>query len=65
MMEQVSTFSLKMKRPFHAIRAAKLWNSFPVGGGGGKKRERAPRQSPIAPQRDEMSLRMTVRDRTQ
>lgn len=35
--EQVSTFSLKTKSPFHAIRAAKLWNSFPVGGSGGKR----------------------------
>lgn len=35
--EQVSTFSMKMKSPFHAIRAAKLWNSFPVGGSGGKR----------------------------
>jgi len=35
--EQVSTFSMKMKSLFHAIRAAKLWNSFPVGGSGGKR----------------------------
>lgn len=35
--EQVSTFSLQTKSPFHAIRAAKLWNSFPVGGSGGKR----------------------------
>lgn len=35
--EQVSTFSLKTKSLFYAIRAAKLWNSFPVGGSGGKR----------------------------
>lgn len=35
--EQVSTFSLRTQSPFHAIRAAKLRNSFAVGGGGGKR----------------------------
>lgn len=34
--EQVSTLSWKMKSPFHGIRAAELWNSFAVGGSGGK-----------------------------
>lgn len=36
--EQVSTFSLKTKSPFHAIGAAKLWNSFAVGGSGVRER---------------------------
>lgn len=35
--EQVSALSWKMKSPFHAARAAELWNSFPVGGSGGKR----------------------------
>lgn len=48
--EQVSTLSWKMKSPFHAARAAELWNSFPVGGSGGKRGKELRGRAPSLPE---------------
>lgn len=48
--EQVSALSWKMKSPFHTARAAELWNSFPVGGSGGKRGKELRGRAPSLPE---------------